>query len=110
MLVPVLRDDLDLDWAEYEGSARIAQNAGRGLWEPDGPLLGLDAIAERRRRRGPRARRRRSAGCGWAAAAGPTTGPWPGCRRVAPWSPCCTTASCLPAVPAEPHDRPVTAA
>jgi 5-formyltetrahydrofolate cyclo-ligase len=42
LLLPVLRDDLDLDWAGYDG--RFAP--GRfGLLEPTGPRLGRDAIA-----------------------------------------------------------------
>jgi 5-formyltetrahydrofolate cyclo-ligase len=44
VIVPVLRDDLDLDWAEYVGSSRIAQGS-RGLWTPDGPRLGAHAVA-----------------------------------------------------------------
>jgi 5-formyltetrahydrofolate cyclo-ligase len=43
VIVPVLRDDLDLDWAEYVGSHRIAQGL-RGLSVPDGPTLGVDAV------------------------------------------------------------------
>jgi 5-formyltetrahydrofolate cyclo-ligase len=45
VLVPVLRDDLDLDWAEYGGPTAIAQGSG-GLWNPAGPRLGVDSIAE----------------------------------------------------------------
>nr|WP_240942211.1 5-formyltetrahydrofolate cyclo-ligase [Planosporangium thailandense] len=42
VLLPVLRPDLDLDWAAYPAPLV----AGRyGLSEPDGPRLGLDAIA-----------------------------------------------------------------
>ncbi|MFE9205323.1 5-formyltetrahydrofolate cyclo-ligase [Micromonospora sp. NPDC007230] len=45
LLLPVLRDDLDLDWASYTdpGSLRAA---GRGLREPAGPRRGPDAVAE----------------------------------------------------------------
>jgi 5-formyltetrahydrofolate cyclo-ligase len=42
LLLPVLRADADLDWAAYAG--RLAP-AARGLSEPVGPLLGVDAIA-----------------------------------------------------------------
>jgi len=45
VLVPVLRPDLDLDWAIYENRAGLSP-AGRGLWTPAGPLLGLEAVAE----------------------------------------------------------------
>lgn len=44
VLVPVLRDDLDLDWAEYVGPHRLAQDS-RGLWTPEGPRLGVDGVA-----------------------------------------------------------------
>jgi 5-formyltetrahydrofolate cyclo-ligase len=43
VLLPVLRTDNDLDWALYEGAERLVR-AGRGLWEPDGVRLGLDAV------------------------------------------------------------------
>lgn len=42
LLLPVLRDDFDLDWATYDGNLAPAS---RGLVEPDGPRLGVDAIA-----------------------------------------------------------------
>jgi 5-formyltetrahydrofolate cyclo-ligase len=42
LLLPVLRDDLDLDWAHYRGELA---NAARGLREPPGSRLGQDAIA-----------------------------------------------------------------
>jgi len=44
VIAPVLRGDLDLDWAQYGGLTTIAQGSG-GLWNPAGPLLGVDAIA-----------------------------------------------------------------
>ncbi len=43
VLLPVLRPDLDLDWAEYGGRAGLAR-ARRGLLEPTSPPLGLDAL------------------------------------------------------------------
>jgi 5-formyltetrahydrofolate cyclo-ligase len=43
LLLPVLRPDLDLDWARYEGPASLAA-AARGLREPSGRRLGVDAI------------------------------------------------------------------
>jgi 5-formyltetrahydrofolate cyclo-ligase len=42
LLLPVLRDDLDLDWAAYDG--RLVPG-GRGQREPAGPVLGVAAIA-----------------------------------------------------------------
>jgi 5-formyltetrahydrofolate cyclo-ligase len=44
VLLPVLRDDLDLDWAIYDVPERVTPDA-RGLWTPDGPRLGLEAVA-----------------------------------------------------------------
>ncbi|MEU8259117.1 5-formyltetrahydrofolate cyclo-ligase [Micromonospora sp. NPDC048999] len=44
LLLPVLRDDLDLDWAGYAGAASL-HAAGRGLREPTGPRLGRAAVA-----------------------------------------------------------------
>ncbi|GAA0740308.1 5-formyltetrahydrofolate cyclo-ligase [Dactylosporangium roseum] len=42
LLLPVLLDDLDLDWALHDGGFA----AGRyGLIEPTGPRLGVDAVA-----------------------------------------------------------------
>lgn len=43
VLLPVLRDDFDLDWAAHDG--QLAE-VGRGLLEPTGPRLGVEAIAE----------------------------------------------------------------
>ncbi|EEP73175.1 5-formyltetrahydrofolate cyclo-ligase [Micromonospora sp. ATCC 39149] len=47
LLLPVLRDDLDLDWAAYTGPGCLVA-AGRGLREPTGPRLGRAAIADAR--------------------------------------------------------------
>jgi 5-formyltetrahydrofolate cyclo-ligase len=44
LLLPVLRDDLDLDWAPYAGPGTLVA-AGRGMREPDGPRLGRAAVA-----------------------------------------------------------------
>ena len=45
VVVPVLGDDLDLDWADYDGSDGLAQTS-HGLREPRGPRLGVAAVAE----------------------------------------------------------------
>ncbi|ORT58669.1 5-formyltetrahydrofolate cyclo-ligase [Streptomyces sp. CB03238] len=45
VLLPVLLEDNDLDWAAYEGAERLVR-AGRGLLEPAGPRLGVDAVLE----------------------------------------------------------------
>lgn len=44
VLLPLLQPDGDLDWAQYEGPQSLARVA-RGLLEPTGEPLGLDAIA-----------------------------------------------------------------
>lgn len=44
LLLPVLRDDLDLDWADYRGPGMMAP-ARMGLLEPVGQRLGRSAIA-----------------------------------------------------------------
>lgn len=43
VLLPVLRADNDLDWCLFDGSLTPAS---RGLLEPSGPRLGVEAIAE----------------------------------------------------------------
>lgn len=43
LLLPVLRPDLDLDWAVYTGSDALI-TAGRGVREPVGERLGVSAI------------------------------------------------------------------
>lgn len=44
VLLPVLLPDLDLDWAEYRGPDSLAPGA-RGLREPTGPRWGVAAVA-----------------------------------------------------------------
>ncbi|MDG4793541.1 5-formyltetrahydrofolate cyclo-ligase [Micromonospora sp. WMMD1082] len=44
LLLPVLRDDLDLDWAVWAGPQAMVA-AGRGIREPATPGLGVTAIA-----------------------------------------------------------------
>ncbi|MFE5872990.1 5-formyltetrahydrofolate cyclo-ligase [Streptomyces roseifaciens] len=43
VLLPVLLEDNDLDWAAYEGPDGLVR-AGRGLLEPDGLRLGPEAV------------------------------------------------------------------
>ncbi|WP_432110009.1 5-formyltetrahydrofolate cyclo-ligase [Streptomyces sp. AA1529] len=45
VLLPVLREDDDLDWAVHEGPGTLVP-AGRGLREPSGPRLGPEAVAQ----------------------------------------------------------------
>jgi len=44
LLLPVLRPDLDLDWARYTGPNGL-RPASRGMREPAGPRLGVAAVA-----------------------------------------------------------------
>jgi 5-formyltetrahydrofolate cyclo-ligase len=44
VILPVLLPDNDLDWAVYEGPGELVR-AGRGLLEPAGRRLGVDAVA-----------------------------------------------------------------
>lgn len=44
VLLPVLREDLDLDWAAYEGRGSL-RPVGHGLREPSAPRLGVAAVA-----------------------------------------------------------------
>jgi len=43
VILPVVTPEYDLDWAVYDGPDDLARN--RGLLEPTGPRLGLDAVA-----------------------------------------------------------------
>lgn len=105
VLLPVVRPDLDLDWARYDGSL---VSAGRGLLEPTGPRLGREAVATADvvlvpalavDRRGMRLGR--GGGC-YDRALG----------RVPVGTPVCALlheGELVDEVPTEPHDRPVTA-
>jgi 5-formyltetrahydrofolate cyclo-ligase len=44
VILPVLLPDNDLDWAVYEGPREL-ERAGRGLLEPTGRALGREAVA-----------------------------------------------------------------
>ena len=44
VILPTLLPDNDLDWAEYAGPDRLVPGP-RGLLEPAGPRLGVDAVA-----------------------------------------------------------------
>ncbi|MFY1598021.1 5-formyltetrahydrofolate cyclo-ligase [Micromonospora sp. WMMD737] len=107
LLLPVLRDDLDLDWAAWSGPAGLVA-AGRGMREPAGPRLGRAAVAGAQLvvlpalavdRRG----RRLGRGGGSydrALARVPATA-----LTVVPLH----DGELMEALPAEPHDRPVRA-
>ena len=108
VLLPVVRPDLDLDWAPHEGSAALASGP-RGLLQPTGEPLGVDAVAGADVVLVP----------GLAAGpAGERLGRGGGCydRALARLAP--DAFSCLLLhdgetgrdVPVAPHDRPVAAA
>jgi 5-formyltetrahydrofolate cyclo-ligase len=46
VLLPVLRDDLDLEWADFDGDPEGLLPGPRGVLQPPGRSLGLDGIAE----------------------------------------------------------------
>jgi 5-formyltetrahydrofolate cyclo-ligase len=46
VLLPLLRDDLDLEWAVYDGDPDGLVAGARGVLQPVGDSLGLDGIAE----------------------------------------------------------------
>ncbi|MEP6759844.1 MAG: 5-formyltetrahydrofolate cyclo-ligase [Sporichthyaceae bacterium] len=108
VVVPVVGDDLDLDWADYVGPDGLAQTS-RGLREPAGPLLGVTAVTMADvvlvpglavDERGTRLGR----GGGFYDRA---------LQRVPAGRPVAVLLyddEVLPVVPSEPHDRPVTMA
>jgi 5-formyltetrahydrofolate cyclo-ligase len=46
VLLPLLREDYDLEWAEYAGPSAPLAEGRRGVLQPATPSLGLDGIAE----------------------------------------------------------------
>jgi 5-formyltetrahydrofolate cyclo-ligase len=107
VILPVLLPDNDLDWAVYDGP-RDLERAGRGLLEPTGRPLGRDAIATADVVLVPglavdrTAMRLGRGGGSYDRALG----------RVPVGTFVCTLlydGEVLDEVPAEPHDRPVTA-
>ncbi len=107
VIVPVVLPDLDLDWAVYDGPESLVR-ARRGLLEPTGRRLGLEAVATADvvltpglavDRTGMRLGR--GGGC-YDRALG----------RVPVGTFTCTLlydGELVDAVPTDPHDRPVTA-
>jgi 5-formyltetrahydrofolate cyclo-ligase len=45
VLLPLLRDDLDLEWADYDGDAQHLLPGPRGVLHPAGASLGLEGIS-----------------------------------------------------------------
>lgn len=111
VLLPVLLDDNDLDWAAYEGPERLLA-ARFGLLEPDGPRLGPGAVTAADAmllpglavdRRGMRLGRG-GGSYDRVLARLETAGARPALVVLL------YDGELLPAVPAEGHDRPVHAA
>ncbi|MEU8296540.1 5-formyltetrahydrofolate cyclo-ligase [Micromonospora sp. NPDC048909] len=107
LLLPVLRPDLDLDWARYAGPGSLAA-AGRGMRQPTGLRLGVSAITGAELvvvpalavdRRGLRLGRGGGSYDRALARVPAAT------LTVVPLH----DGELVPAVPAEPHDRPVRA-
>jgi 5-formyltetrahydrofolate cyclo-ligase len=108
LLLPVLRADRDLDWVAYAGS--LAQGGTlRVLWEPPGPRLGVTALTTADIVLVPALA---------VDATGTRLGRGGGSydralSRVRPGVPVVAllyAGEVVPTLPAEPHDRPVTAA
>lgn len=104
VILPVVMPDLDLDWAVHTG----ALEGRRGLLEPEGPTLGVDAIATADLvlvpglAVDPRGMRMGKGGGCYDRALG----------RVPVGTPVCVVLfdhEVVPRVPVEPHDRPVNA-
>jgi 5-formyltetrahydrofolate cyclo-ligase len=107
LLLPVLRPDRDLDWAAYTGT--LSQGGAiRALREPPGPRLGIEAIATAEIVFVPAL-----AVDGTGARLGRGGGSYDrALTRVRPDVPVIALLyadELVPAVPTEPHDRPVTA-
>ncbi|WP_203784819.1 5-formyltetrahydrofolate cyclo-ligase [Paractinoplanes rishiriensis] len=105
VLLPVLRDDDDLDWAGYDGELSPGP---RGLLEPPGPRLGADAIRSADLVLVPalavdrRGRRMGRGGGSYDRVLARLDG-------AAPTVALLHDGELLDEVPAEPHDRPVDA-
>lgn len=108
VLLPVLRPDLDLDWAVYAPGSELIDGP-RGVRHPAGPTLGVDAIGAADAVVVPalavdRVGRRLGRGGGSYDRA---------LARVPPGRPVIAllfVGEVVPVLPAEPHDRPVTLA
>jgi 5-formyltetrahydrofolate cyclo-ligase len=107
VLLPLLLDDLDLEWADYDGAPESLVEGPRGVLHPPGPSLGLDGIAAAELVLAPalavdaEGRRLGQGGGSYDRALA---------RTVAPVLAVVFDDEVVEEVPAEPHDRPVTGA
>ncbi|HEX4699783.1 MAG TPA: 5-formyltetrahydrofolate cyclo-ligase [Actinomycetes bacterium] len=106
VLVPVLRADLDLDWAIYETRAGLSPG-DRGLWKPSGASLGVAAVAQADVLVVP-ALAVDAAGTRLGRGGGSYDRALTRLPRGRPVVALLYDGELLPAVPAEPHDRAVT--
>jgi 5-formyltetrahydrofolate cyclo-ligase len=105
VLLPLLRPDYDLEWADYGGDPDALAEGLRGVLQPAGPSLGLEAIAGAALVLAPalavdRAGRRLGQGGGSYDRAL--------ARTKAPVLAVVFDDELLDEVPAEEHDRPVS--
>jgi 5-formyltetrahydrofolate cyclo-ligase len=106
VLVPVLRADLDLDWAIYETRAGLSPGE-RGLWKPEGASLGVTAVAQADMLVVP-ALAVDAAGTRLGRGGGSYDRALARLPRGRPVVALLYEGELLPAVPAEAHDRAVT--
>jgi 5-formyltetrahydrofolate cyclo-ligase len=104
VLLPLLRDDLDLEWADYDGDPEGLVASARGVLQPSGPSLGLAGIGSAALVLAPalavdgEGRRLGQGGGSYDRAL---------TRTSAPVLAVVFDDELLEAVPAEAHDRPV---
>jgi 5-formyltetrahydrofolate cyclo-ligase len=107
VLLPILLDDLDLEWADYDGDPEGLVEGSRGILHPAGPSLGLHGIAVAELVLAPalavdaEGRRLGQGGGSYDRALA---------RTGAPVLAVVFDDEVVEAVPAEQHDRPVTGA
>jgi len=107
VVLPLLRDDLDLEWADYDGDPATLTAGPRGVLHPPGPSLGVDGIAVAELVLAPalavdgEGRRLGQGGGSYDRALA---------RTGAPALAVVFDDEVIAEVPAEPHDRPVTGA
>ncbi len=104
VLLPVLRDDLDLEWADYDGDPGRLLAGARGVLHPPGPSLGLDGIAAAKLVLAPALA---VDGSGHRLGQGGGSYDRALTRTTAPVLAVVFDDELIASVPVEPHDRPV---